>query len=163
MSDNVIPFPQPPPIEIGGPVSYARATLCIYGDDLDPDEITTQLRMAPERSHRRGDRRPDGPAYAQGAWLSEAESEEEPDAPDLALGRLLDRLPTDPGLWARLNRDYEVRIFFRIDLEGWNKGFTLESATLQRLAAIGVRLDFDLYVSDNMPPGLDELLGTDRG
>jgi hypothetical protein len=60
-----------------------------------------------------------------------------PDPPDQALGCLLDRLPSDPSLWTRLKQQYEIRIFFCIGFEGWNKGFTLSARNIQRTAAFG--------------------------
>ena len=81
-----------------------------------------------------------------------------PDAVDLALGCLLDQLPADPALWAALAERHEVRLSLSVSFEGWNKGFTLGPRTLQRVAALGVRLDVDLYASDHYPPELDRIL-----
>jgi hypothetical protein len=156
-ADNVIPFPQRE-ITIGGPVDDASASLCVYGEELDPEEITRILGVAPTRSHRRGDRlSPEGPPFRTGAWLCEVKSAAVPDPPDEALGRLLDRLPSDPTFWRRLTQQYEIRIFFRIGFEGWNKGFTLSAGNIQRAAVLGVRLDFDLYVAQNLPPEIEEV------
>ena len=108
------------------------------------------LGLSPTHSHRRGERRrPDGPQFSTGAWLHRVESDVAPDAPDRALGSLLDSLPSDRSLWIGITQRYEVRIFFRIGFEGWNKGFTLSAHNIQRTADLGVRLDFDLYASEN--------------
>jgi Domain of unknown function (DUF4279) len=155
-SDNVVPFPQRG-ISVGGPVDDASVSLDIYGDDLDPDEITQLLGLSPTYSHRRGDRlRPDGHSFHAGAWLHQVKSDDVPGAPELALGYLLDRLPSDASLWARLVQQFEIRLNFRIGFTGWSKGFVLSAPTIQRAAVLGVRLEFDLYASENQPPELDK-------
>ena len=162
--DNVIPFPSRS-ISIGGPIESAEVSLCIHGEDLDPDEITGILGLAPTHSHRRGDRRgPKSPPATMGAWLHSVGSDAPVEAAgdsrqpaDLVLGRLLDRLPSDPALWARLVQHYQIRIFFYISFEGFNKGFGLSARNIQRAAALGVPLEFDLYASDNDPPELDDI------
>jgi hypothetical protein len=159
--DNVVPFPSRW-IEIGGPIESARASLSIYGEDLEPNEITRILGLAPTHGHRRGDRRgPKSPPATMGFWGygvdSKAPDEAAGDPADLVLGRLLDRLPSDPALWARLVQQYRVRIFFCIGFEGYNQGFGLSARNIQRAAALGVPLDFDLYASDNFPPELDDI------
>jgi hypothetical protein len=46
-----------------------RASLRIFGNIADLDEITKQLGIAPTDAHRRGDRRkPISPPYAQDMW-----------------------------------------------------------------------------------------------
>ena len=155
-SNNVLSFPQQD-ITIGGPVHDASVSLCIYGDELDPDEITQLLGQSPPRSHRRGDRlKPSGPSFRTGAWIYQVESEVAPDAPELVLVHLLDRLPSDPAFWTQLGQRYDIRISICIGFEGWNKGFTLSTRNIQRVAALGTRMDFDLYASENMPPEFDD-------
>ncbi len=119
--------------------------------------ITRLLGLPPTHSHRRGDRlRSDGHSFQTGAWLHQVKIDAVPDAPELALRCLLDRLPSDASLWARLVQQHEIRLNFGIGFTGWNKGFVLSAPTLQRAAALGVRLEFDLYASENQPPELDK-------
>jgi hypothetical protein len=51
--DNVVPFARPI-LSFGGPIDDAAVSLKIYGDDLDPDQITGLLGVAPTHSHRLG-------------------------------------------------------------------------------------------------------------
>jgi hypothetical protein len=159
--DNVVPFPSRS-INIGGPIESARVSLCICHEDLDPDEITRLLGLAPTRSHRRGEFGNGAPRT--GSWIYSMDSAELDEVvgdtrqpADLVLGRLLDRLPSDPALWAPLVRQYQIRIFFCISFEGYNKGFGLSAQNIQRAAALAVPLEFDLYASDNYPPELDDI------
>lgn len=67
--DNVIPFQRPfDPAEVvavvGGLVDKSGVVLAIYGDDLDPDEVSAKLGVQPSSAHRRGDRPGKGPPYS---------------------------------------------------------------------------------------------------
>ncbi len=160
MSNNVVPF-RSRDIEVGGPVSDASLSLTIYGADLDPDEISRLLSMAPTRSNRRGDRLgPTSPPLPMGAWSYSIESSSDPDAPDIVLGLLLDQMPVDPSLWESLSQRFEMRVFFCIGVEGWNKGFSLSARNIQRVATLHLRLDFDLYDAADVPPELEKLLSS---
>ncbi len=160
-ADNVVPFGRPG-MTIGGLIEEAGASLNIYGDDLDPDEITRLLGLAPTHSHRLGDRlKPHSPPFRTGCWTHRVEGAGPGDPADLALGSLLDRLPSEASFWAPLGQRYQIRIFFCIGFKGWNKAFTLSAGNVQRVARLGVRLDFDLYADDQTPSELLEIL--DRG
>lgn len=159
-SDNVIPFPSRPEVTLGGPIDEAGVSLGIYGEDLDPDEITRLLGVSPTRSRRRGELRGDGrTCWSDGAWLLHVENRGGPEPADAVLDQLLGQLPTDPSIWASLAQRYRMRIFFYIGMSGFNKGFGLSADNIRRVAALGVRLDFDLYVDDNFPPELEKILG----
>jgi uncharacterized protein DUF4279 len=161
--DNVVPFAQPL-LTFGGPIDDAAVSLKAYGDDLDPDEITGLLGVAPTYSHRLGDSmRPGSPPFQTGCWTHKVESAGPGDAADQALGCLLDRLPSDPSLWARLVQSYQIRIFFRIGFTGCNKGFGLSAVNLRRIAALGVRVEFDLSAEDKMSPELLTILNGPSG
>ena len=77
---------------------HYSATLRIFGQDLDLDEITRRLGVEPTTAYRKGDRRgPRSPAYKRDAWLYKAPlPEEEP------LEKHID------ALWAQIRpaRDY---------------------------------------------------------
>ena len=44
-------------VTVGGPVEELHVTLALYGDDLDPVEISTVLGCQPTSSHQRGETR----------------------------------------------------------------------------------------------------------
>lgn len=49
------------------------ATLRIFGENLDLDEIANQLALQPSNSHRKGERkRPKSPPWRQDAWFYQA-------------------------------------------------------------------------------------------
>jgi hypothetical protein len=81
--DDIIPIRKPEIVgEAGGLVDESRLTLAIYGDELDPDEISRLLGCAPTRARRRGDARRSGPPWPQGAWLFSVEGKS-PTGPDV--------------------------------------------------------------------------------
>jgi hypothetical protein len=153
--DNVIPFTPRRPVEqdglvFGGPVEDCWASLTVYGDDLDPDDITRRLGVAPDNSHRRGERIRERPPARTGYWGLQVKMQPG-DEPDGVFARLLDRLPSDPSMWKDLHARYRLRVFVMISFTDFNKGFGLSAKTIRRLARRGLTVDFDLYADDKAP------------
>jgi len=146
--DNTIQFPVRVIGEAGGIVDESRATLCIYGDDLDPAEVSAVLQVEPTRAHRKGDRRhPQSPAARKGAWLLSVEARA-PEGPSDCLQELLAKVSPDPATWAKLHSEYEIRVSVGIFIEAWNRGFELPARVLEALALRSLNLDFDIYADD---------------
>ena len=56
--------------EVGGDPDECGVCLAIYGEELDPDEITQLLGCQPTDSHLRGDKKgPRSPGFSKGAWF----------------------------------------------------------------------------------------------
>jgi hypothetical protein len=149
--DDVTPNHQPETFgeiigEIGGLVDTSRLTLGIYGEGLDPDEISRLLGCAPSTAHRRGDAPRRGPPYAEGAWLLSVEGQS-PTGPEELVHLLLASLPADDGLWADLRSKFRLRLGFGIFTEGWNRGFVLSAEAVRRINALGAGLGFDIYAN----------------
>lgn len=121
----------------------SRATLAIYGDDLDPEAMTKRLGHTPKHSHRKGASVGSVPAQS-GAWLFTVEARP-PLGPDDALIALLDTLSLPSAEWIALQREFRVLLRIAIHMDGWNRGFGLSTQTVQRVATIGLPIDFDLY------------------
>jgi hypothetical protein len=133
------------PVEVGGMVDESSATLAVYGDVLDPVEITALLGVGPTESFARGYRRgPRSPPFKHGGWFLTVEGAA-PSGPDELLKALLLRLPGETAIWERLKERYSVHIRIGIHSQEWNRGFSLSSATVARVASLGVRMEFDLY------------------
>jgi hypothetical protein len=128
------------------PLGSSHATLCIYGDDLDPERITRLLGSPPSRSHRRGDEVSSRlPGRAEGAWFLE---DELPEGGTLAdkIVNILQRVIDDTSIWAEFGRRYRVRMSCGLFIEHENEGFAIPSDVLDQLSKRGIRLDFDIYV-----------------
>jgi hypothetical protein len=139
-----------PTVEVGGPIDASRAHLCLYGDDLIPDEVSSVLGLQPTEAHRKGDpSRTPGHGYGIGSWVLTC-AVEKPDEPENALTSLLNSLPADPELWRELKNRYVIRITLGLTLLSWNRGFTLPAPLLRRIADLGIEIGFDIYyIGDN--------------
>lgn len=132
-------------IAAGGPVDKFSVTLAIYHPELEPDEVSARLGVAPTKSHRRGDsRRPGSPPLPTGGWSLRREALP-PSLPSDAVVELLANLPRDAGFWDALRSDYNVQIRVAVHTDGWNRGFSLSHTAIARIAATGVEVDLDLY------------------
>lgn len=147
--DKVVPIRRPEIIaEVGGTVDESTVTLCVYGEDLDPEAVTKLLGVSPTSSFRRGYRRkPSARPMPHGAWFLEIRGNA-PDGPDVHLRKLLTLLPDSVGIWEELTRLYKVRLSLCLGFSGWNKGFCFPADLIARVAKIGVELDFDVYADD---------------
>ena len=141
--------------ELGGLPDECGVTLAIYGEDLDPDEITGLLGVRPTESHRRGDRpKPDSRfPFRQGAWFLECRRMARVSPDDLTKA-VLDQLPTDPQRWRSIQERFSIRLVYGLHFSGWNKGFELPRELVARIGAIGASMGFDLYAygEDEGPP-----------
>lgn len=143
--DDITPIRKPEVIgEAGGLVDQSRLTLCVHGDELDPDEISRLLGCAPTRARRRGELRRSGTPWPNGAWLLSVEGKS-PMGPEELVHLLLARLPADGALWSDLRTRFGVKLSFGIFTERWNRGFDLSADAVRRIASLGVDVDFDIY------------------
>ncbi len=128
-------------------VDESRAALCIYHEDLDPEDLTRRLGLAPTKTFRRGHKAgPRSLASPHGAWLLEVRGEA-PRGPDDVLRELLMQLAVEPTVWQDIVQTHKVRISPSLDLRAWNRGFAISPAPLKRIAQLGVELDFDIYAN----------------
>jgi len=137
-----------PSVEVGGPIDACRAHLCLYGDDLIPDDVSAILHLQPTEAHRKGDpSRTPGHVYGIGSWVLTCETSS-PEEPENALMSLLNQLPNDAELWKDLKSRYEIRITLGLTLLARNRGFELSALLLRQVAELGIELGFDIYFID---------------
>ena len=131
--------------EVGGIVNESSVTLAVYGEDLEPSEVTALLGVVPTKAFRKGHRQASkSPAMPHGAWFLEVRGVS-PSGPDTQLETLLSELPQSQHFWRELNERYTVQVRFAMHFEGWNKGFEFNKILVSRLAAMEVDLEFDIY------------------
>lgn len=132
---------------LGGSVDKTSVCLAVYGEELNPDEISKILNCQPTKAHRRGARQDSNSKYApytKGAWLLNLKGFAPITAEELIID-LLSRVPTNSLLWQELSAIYDVQVRIGIHMKGWNKGFNLNSQTVQRISELGASMVFDIY------------------
>lgn len=153
------PFRHPPKFDesrviahVGGPIDETSICLRVFGDDLDPDEVTARLGIQPTSHCRKGDVFR-GKKYDRiektGRWLL-ARPHVTEDV-DSIIQRLLKELPNSPELWREFHSKFKVDLFLGIWLRDWNRGFSLTPETLTMLADRKLEIGFDIYCDVTQP------------
>ncbi|WP_340316130.1 DUF4279 domain-containing protein [Rhizorhabdus argentea] len=123
-------------------------TLRLFGDDLDPDEITARLRCVPTVGAKKG-----------GGWLTTGGTEkvartgfwrlevkdQQPGDLDVQVAELLALCSDDLSAWADLTARFTVDIFCGLFMEESNEGTTLSAETMKELGLRNLPLDLDIY------------------
>jgi hypothetical protein len=132
------------------------ATLRIFGEDLDPDEMTSRLGLRPSRSHRQGDPKPGADRYEaqyghppspyrQGYWSFETEEALGEDALT-HIDQLLEIAEARGDELAKIREaGYSVDIF--IFWPNWHGhgGPYLDAGRMTRLGNLGIAISWDVY------------------
>ena len=137
-------------IHFGGPVDEISITLRIFGDTLDPDEITELLGCTPTttKQHRQTTNRE--------CWLLKGTSSPETNS-EQQITSLLNMLTNDLKIWQNLTMRFDVDLFCGLFMETFNRGFELSPSIMRQLAERGIKLTFDIY-SEDYPPEFEEFL-----
>ncbi|MGA8398492.1 MAG: DUF4279 domain-containing protein [Stellaceae bacterium] len=129
-------------------ISGTRASLRIFGDDLDPDAVSLLLGAAPSVGTRKGEtwinKRGIEQTARTGRWLLQAVRLEPGDL-DSQLVELLSRLTSDTKVWRSLVTRFKADIFCGLFMKEVNEGFELRPETLEMIGLRGLPLGFDIY------------------
>lgn len=133
-------------------LSGSAASLRFLGDDLNPDELTKLLGCAPTKSERKGEKiagKVSGQRTARsGGWRLRAERREPGDF-DTQISEILDQLTDDAHVWRDLTTRFRADVFCGLFMVEGNEGISLSRETLEKLAARGLTIDFDIYDSSD--------------
>lgn len=122
-----------------------HVTLRVHGPELDPDEVTKLLRIAPRESWRRGEKPTPRSAPAKfGMWRIDVDEQDPPHFEGVAL-KLLEKLTPDLTVWHQLAERYEIDLSCGLWLDGWNDMFSIEDKLVQALADRRLAIVFDIY------------------
>ena len=117
--------------------------LCIYGEALDPGELTQLLGVNPTHEHKTGHRETlRAPPSSKGAWIYEIRRFE-PIDPDNMLEELLASLPQEEHFWERLASRFELQIHFAIHTDV-GCTFKLSPLTIRRVSR--THATFQIYI-----------------
>lgn len=128
---------------------WSTAVLRVFGDDLDPDEISALLGCRPSSSARKGDRQVIGTAgrvriLKTGRWSLQA-ADSRPEDVEAQIFAILDRLTADMAVWRSLGERYQVDMFCGLFMDSGNDNLLLSSKALLALGQRGIELELDIY------------------
>jgi hypothetical protein len=140
-------------------IARVRVSLRVFGDGLEPDEVSALLGRQPTRSHRKGDPIPNtgstgnaaSPSTASteptGAWILDSGLSEKAEIED-HVEALLSPVSNDCDEWASLTSGFSASILCSAFLDQYNEGFELSPRLAQSLADRGLVIAFDIYSGD---------------
>jgi hypothetical protein len=135
-----------PLVVAGGEIDSTSVTLRFFGDDLDPVDVSRMLGAEPTLQRRKGEVIPDPSQRVArtGSWLLSSERQSKSSL-ESQIEHLFERLTDDMEVWRQLSSKYRGDLFCGLWSESWNRGLELSPAVLQRIAARGLRVGFDIY------------------
>ncbi|GLK57069.1 hypothetical protein JOD31_003102 [Methylopila capsulata] len=120
------------------------ACLRIFGDDLDPDEMTKLLGCSPTASARKGDVRAKKFKERTGRWQLQADVRVPGDL-NGQLKEIFAKLVCDIDVWKRVTTHYECDVFCGLFMSEVNEGIELDPSILLMLGSRGIQLGLDIY------------------
>jgi hypothetical protein len=119
----------------------------IFGEDLDPDQVSENLKLVPEHTHRKGDYPRNDPkysAYKHGMWGLDSKLPREQDF-SAHLDNLLTILEPKQAEIRKLSERYDVDFYCNLFSQ---IGFNLLPDLLKRMGNIGAALGVTVYGGD---------------
>ncbi|SRR5258708_176636 len=128
-------------------LSKTAASLRLFGDDLNPDEVTRLLGKQPDVAERKGDIRPSGSTVRRGRWSVKVRRRAPGDL-DGQIAELLAGTTEDLAVWQRLTSVCAANVFCGLFLAQENEGIDVSPQTLRLLGERGIKLQLDIYAPD---------------
>lgn len=130
-------------------IARARVSLRVFGDSLEPEEVSSLLGREPTRSHRAGDKSATHSSAIEptGAWILDSGLSEKSEIED-HVEALLSSVSNDNDEWASLTSRFSASILCSAFLDQYNEGFELSPRLAQSLAERGLVIAFDIYSGD---------------
>lgn len=130
----------------------SSATFRIFGDDLNPDEISKLLGCEPTQSQTKGQvftaKSSDKQRTAKtGMWQLSA-TECEPENLDAQIKEIFQKLPDDEDFWNQLAARYGLDIFCGVFVNVSNGVTWIAPESLQILSSRKVILKLDIYAGE---------------
>jgi hypothetical protein len=122
------------------------ATLRIWGKLLNPDDVTTRLRINPSEKHAFGDRRGNKGTWTQGYWGITSEGTVVSTDLAMHIAWLLDRIEPVRENFSALRTDaVHADVFCFWESSTGNGGPRFPPHLLRRLADLSLELGLDIY------------------
>lgn len=132
-------------------IARVRVSLRVFGDSLEPEEVSALLGRDPTRCHRKGDPLgSSGDVEPTGAWILDSPLPEKAEIEE-HIETLLAPLSSDPDEWEQLSARFSASILCSAFMDQYNEGFELSPRAAQSVAERGLVIAFDLYSGDVDP------------
>ena len=128
-------------------------TLRFFGDDLDPDEVTTRLGCSPSFSAKKGSvwtTKGGTEKVARTGFWRLAVANRSPGDLDAQITELLAQCSDDLSEWANLTTRFTANVFCGVFMDGSNEGASLSPAVMSLLGSRNLPFWLDIY--DRSPP-----------
>ena len=131
-------------------IARVRVSLRVFGDSLEPEEVSALLGRDPSRCHRKGDPlggESAGAVERTGAWILDSPLSEKTEIEE-HIETLLGTLSSDPDEWEQLSSRFSASILCSAFMDQYNEGFELSPRAARLVAERGLVIAFDLYSGD---------------
>ena len=131
-------------------IGRVRASLRVFGEALDPDEVSALLGRPPSRQHRKGDKiegKSGDAVEPTGAWILDSPLSEKVELEE-HVEVMLASLSNDMDEWSSLTDRFSASIQCSLFLDQYNEGFELSPRVTQALSERGLVAAFDIYSGD---------------
>ena len=126
-------------------IARVSVSLRVFGDGLEPDEVSALLGCQPSRFHRKGDGRPQGDPSIEptGAWILESLLPETAEIED-HVESLLSQISNDGDEWANLTTRFSASILCTLLIDQYGGVFELSPRLAEWMAERGLVIAFEL-------------------
>ncbi len=131
----------------GGEVDEYHISLGFFGDDLDPEEVTSILGGSPTSICRKGDAVASEVAARverTGRWLV-ALPIRPGEALEPQLEQLFASLNQNVDVWQSLTKRFKARFSVGAWIRSWNRGLEISPTLLKSISERGLGLGIDIY------------------
>lgn len=131
-------------------IARVRVSLRVFGDSLEPEEVSALLGRDPTRCHRKGD--PMGgkggsAVEPTGTWILDSVLSEKAEIEE-HVETLLSSVSNDSDEWDQLTSRFSASILCSAFLDQYNEGFEVSPRLARSLADRGLVIAFDIYSGD---------------
>ena len=122
------------------------ASLCIYHDDLDPDNVTARLGISPSETRRKGETRRSGHVIPVGGWFISSKGHVESRDVRRHIAWILDQIAeSEDELQQLQNEGCDMQVFCYWLSASGHGGPELNHEIMRRLVSLRLDIEFDVY------------------